>query len=1114
MSTRVRPALSEMIRQFAGGLRQDHARDADLLSAFAHQQDDQAFADLVARHGPLVWGVCSRGLIDPNDAEDAFQATFLALARQAGALAERARTHETLAGWLYLTAQRIAHNLRRSQARRCEHEQKAAADWSERATAPASPAFELGGVLDEELGQLPARFREPLVLCYFQGKTHADAARQLGCPVGTVSGRLARACELLRDRLARRGVALAVGQVAVVLAAAGSTARAAVAPVPARLADATAAAARPFVTGDGAGTAAGQLALGVPPVRAGVNIKFVGVLAVAFLGVTVAAAVGLGPAPTPPADVRSASPPEVRDGGHAFGDPLPTGAIARLGTLRFRTGRMGFTSSVAFGPGAKSLLSAHGDDVVHVWDPVTGRERPRLDAPRLCTAVSATPDGRRLVGVGASEVWAWDLAANPPAVLWKTQQPRIVRGSIAISPNGRLVAHGSVKGTVVLLDAATGDELRTFPAVGSGLTFAPDSMRLAAWSHESAVNASVAVTDVSVWNVADGAHEYTLQVAPKGGAVSAVAFSPDGTTVATAAGDRRLRLWNAADGTWRADLTADADPLAYVGFQPDGTLIEAGGGRVRFWDTVRGAQSRPPVRAEDTADAYLLSGDGTLLARAGLFGAGMREVATGREIGAGAGMPDGLVHAVAFAPDGRSVVTAAYSESAGGSLYLWDATDGKLRGQAGTGTGHIIWGLDIAPDGAVSVASVPLYRNPAPRTRVMTWAEGLGRPPASYPLPAGTRCGASSPDRRYVAAATGDRVVFCDRATGQEVRALPIKCQANSLAFSADGSCVGVLDVSARRVTVCSLVDGRQTAWPRDDGAAVQFSLSPLALSPDGRLFAVCVAGRDGRLRVIETATGAELWQADARLSGLPAPEFVFSPDGRTLAAAGRDGTVRVWEVATGEERYRFSGHRAGVFSVAYSPDSRRVASASYDCTALVWDVGTLPAVPKNRAAPEELWAALTGHEAAPAYRAIAALVDSPGVAVPLLRSKLAPPAAPPARVREWLADLGSNQFATREAASRELARRGDQVFPELKQALAAAGSPEVRARLRRLLERLGSLSPDSRAVVRGVEVLERLGADPAARELLRELAGAPTESLLGRESRAAYRRLVSATAQ
>jgi RNA polymerase sigma factor (sigma-70 family) len=181
--------------------------DAELLERFVARRDEAAFELLVRRHEQLVFGVCRRVLGREQDAEDAFQATFLTLACKAAAIGRRA----ALAGWLYQVAFRIALRARaRAQAR------------AQRENAQADPALVAGSadpaalaarrdcdqVVDEEVSRLPAKFRLPLLLCYFEGKSNEEAARQLGCPVGTVVTHLARARDRLRTRLLRRGVQL------------------------------------------------------------------------------------------------------------------------------------------------------------------------------------------------------------------------------------------------------------------------------------------------------------------------------------------------------------------------------------------------------------------------------------------------------------------------------------------------------------------------------------------------------------------------------------------------------------------------------------------------------------------------------------------------------------------------------------------------------------------------------------------------------------------------------------------------------------------------------------------------------------------------------------------
>jgi RNA polymerase sigma factor (sigma-70 family) len=187
--------------------------DAALLGHFQSRRDEAAFEVLIARHGPMVLGLCQRLLRQEQDAEDAFQATFLTLARKAGSI----RKSEEVASWLYKVAYRIAC---RARSRRpvLTNQSVAVAHLPAPKTEPAVLWEDLRAVLDQEITSLPERDRRVIVLCYIEGKTIAEAAGLLGCPKGTLAARLARARERLRKRLARRGCTLAVGALAGLLA--------------------------------------------------------------------------------------------------------------------------------------------------------------------------------------------------------------------------------------------------------------------------------------------------------------------------------------------------------------------------------------------------------------------------------------------------------------------------------------------------------------------------------------------------------------------------------------------------------------------------------------------------------------------------------------------------------------------------------------------------------------------------------------------------------------------------------------------------------------------------------------------------------------------------------
>jgi RNA polymerase sigma factor (sigma-70 family) len=217
----------------AGGVTDEH-----LLQRYVADRDEVAFEGLLRRHGPMVLGVCRRVLRNDADAEDAFQATFLVLVRKAAAV----RPRGLVGNWLYGVAYRTSMKARAMNAKRRSKEKSAGRPARATDLAPC----DLQAVIDQEVSRLPDKYRATLVLCDIEGKTRAEAARQIGCPDGTVATRLVKARTLLARSLTRRGVTLSAGGVAVVLGQRAS------AQVPASLLEITMKAATSFAAGPAA----------------------------------------------------------------------------------------------------------------------------------------------------------------------------------------------------------------------------------------------------------------------------------------------------------------------------------------------------------------------------------------------------------------------------------------------------------------------------------------------------------------------------------------------------------------------------------------------------------------------------------------------------------------------------------------------------------------------------------------------------------------------------------------------------------------------------------------------------------------------------------------------
>ena len=272
-----RSSVTHYLRRLLSSPQASRLSDAQLLERFIGQRDEAAFEVLMWRHGPKVLGVCRRILHHEQDAEDAFQATFLVLVRKASSIGKR----QSLGSWLYRVAYHVALRARRKAAKRTTRQMEVP-DVAAAESVPEVVWRDLRPVLDEEVNRLPEKYRAPFVLCYLDGMTNEEAARELGCPKGTILSRLAWARQRLQRRLTRRGVALSAGMLGASLASEASGAG-----VPTALVDSTLKASLLVTAGGAVVGQAAVLSTGVLQTMLWTKVKVVTgcMLAVGALGI-------------------------------------------------------------------------------------------------------------------------------------------------------------------------------------------------------------------------------------------------------------------------------------------------------------------------------------------------------------------------------------------------------------------------------------------------------------------------------------------------------------------------------------------------------------------------------------------------------------------------------------------------------------------------------------------------------------------------------------------------------------------------------------------------------------------------------------------------------------
>jgi RNA polymerase sigma factor (sigma-70 family) len=1092
--------------------------DRQLLDRFAADRDEAAFAALVRRHGAAVLGACRRVLGNDADAEDAFQATFLVLARRPRSV----RSARSVGPWLYGVALRLASRLR-ADAHRRKYVERDAGERPARAL-PDPTLREVEAALDEELAALPHRLRAPLVLCYLEARTQDEAAREMGWSARTLRRRLAEGRRRLHLRLTRRGLSLPAALLTV-----GIVRREASAHLP-HLAKSVSRAAAAFAAGSGplsAGSSPQASSLARACLRGMVIPRFSTVVTLILaLGGLVGAGFALMLSEHPAGragEVTDGEASRAPDAGRADaaapgGEALPAGAVARLGSNRLRIG----DGSVAVSPDGKTLVGLSPGGVVFTFDAASGRElarrtlgdRDRIFMPAYGSCLS--DDGSTVAlmenNISGGGLTVWDVRTGRRVLRLEE-----VTGC-ALSPDGKSLAVaqfvGHVKYVFRVYDVASGRprDVGIPPgAYSNDFRFTPDGKRIINRCPVRGNQWGVAAYDVArggqLWQVAP-ANEY--------------GFSADGRTVFVCSLSRAttFRAVDAATGEPAKGLklpehyAVTGRPVGLT--DGHGLLVPLPPGELAVWDCREGRELRRlrTSSANRVISAAAVAGDGksVYVLLDGLRGwridTGEVLIRPPEEAG-----HSYAVSAITFLPGGKELA----SIDRAGTLLRWSLATGRPVGEplrrAGaearaTSAGLLAAtvnrsSLEIRSVSARELAGrVTFPGDHSPNERNMFWQFGLladGRTVLTYN---------PRPDKAVVAATD-----FAAGKTLYEVEVPPPP--SGFTTFQGFSPC-------GRRFAaygeVYSARSGKKLWTPTVESRDEELgTLEPATFSADGRLLcgALQIKGQPGTrggFAVWETASGSVVIRSDFPFNR----GFALGPDGRTLAQlTGRGirfadlttGTIAAEYDAPDVADARLLGFRT--HNVVFAPDGKTLATGQHDGTVLLWKVPELPAAKLTATDWPAAWADLAGSDATRAVYAADRMARDPAAAVAFLTAKYR--ARPGVDVTALIRDLDNPEFARREAASGKLREVGFQAEAAMRDALKTA-SPEVRRRLADLLEDLGATTEtlahgEGLRALRTVAILERVGSADAV-TLLREWADRAPDSPLRADSRLALERL------